>query len=96
MFCNEEWEVVGVIDFTTIDEAKIKAERGYSGISKKWMESPYDDETINDFIRNEYEVDPGAKWWSTICSFCGQQDLEVEQILVGKYACICQNCVIEF
>lgn len=41
MLCDEEWNPKGVIQFTTIEEAKIKAERGYKGITEKWHNSPY-------------------------------------------------------
>ena len=39
LFCNAGWESQGVITFTSIKKAKLKAERGYRGISEKWKES---------------------------------------------------------
>jgi len=33
LFCDEEWISKGCIAFSTIEEARIKAERGYPGIS---------------------------------------------------------------
>ena len=96
MFCDEDWVVKGVLNYTTIDEAKIKAERGYKGISEKWQECPYDEESRNDFLRDEYEVDPKSEWWTSICSFCGRKDSEFKSILVGKYASICKECVASF
>lgn len=76
MFCDASWQVLGVIAYTTIEEAKIKAERGYKGISDKWVASPYSEDQIEDFLRDEYEVDPKSEWWITICSFCGKRDSE--------------------
>jgi len=37
MFCNDRWEVQGVIPFETVEAAKIKAEAGYQGISQCWQ-----------------------------------------------------------
>ena len=96
MFCNEEWDVQGVIRYTTIDEAKIKAERGYRGIAEKWCKSPYDEENINDFLRDEYEVDPKSEWWKFYCSFCGKEDSKCGSVVRGKYASICKSCVLSF
>ncbi len=96
MFCDIHWSVKGVISFTTIDEAKIKAERVYNKITQKWKESPYSNEEINNFLRDEYEVDPHSDWWECICSFCAKKDSELEEVLVGEYASICKSCVINF
>ncbi|MCU7930715.1 MAG: ClpX C4-type zinc finger protein [Candidatus Thiodiazotropha sp. (ex Codakia rugifera)] len=96
MFCKEDWAVKGVIPFTTIEEAKTKAEKGYNGISSKWKMSPYNEEDIDDFLRDEYEVDPKSEWWTTICSFCGRKDTEFSRLLEGKHAVICEGCVNKF
>jgi hypothetical protein len=96
MLCDKVWNTVGVIKFTTIEEAKIKAERGYRGITNKWQESPYSHQDINDFLRDEYEVDPRSEWWTTFCSFCGKKDSELEQLFQGKHAAICKHCVKSF
>ncbi len=96
MLCNKNWEAEGVIGFTTIEEAKLKAENGYKGISNKWHESEYSEEEISEFLRNEYEVDPKSEWWRVICSFCGKKDSELEAVLKGKYASICKSCVSKY
>lgn len=74
LFCNNNWETQGALPFTSIDEAKIKAERGYKGISNNWVISPYSEEEIKDFLRDDYEVDPNSEWWKSICSFCNKDD----------------------
>lgn len=96
MFCDSAWQVLGVIAFTTIEEAKIKAEKAYKGISGKWEASPYSEEQSDHFLRDEYEVDPKSEWWTTICSCCGRKDSELEAVLVGKYANICKSCALSF
>lgn len=96
MLCNVDWDVKGVIPFATSDEAKIRAERGYKGISSKWKISPYSDEEILDFLRNEYDVDPLSEWWITLCSFCGRKDSEFKTFVAGPNAQICEHCIREF
>ncbi len=95
-FCDDNWEVHGTIPFVSIDEAKLRAERGYKGINNKWEESQYSEEEINDFLREEYEVDPTSKWWEEICSFCGEDIISSGQGFAGQKATICGKCVEEF
>ena len=96
MFCDNLWSVKGVIPFTTIDEAKIKAERVYKGISLKWQESPFSDEEIRDYLRDEYEVDPYSQWWTMFCSFCGKSATEFNRLIDGQKEQICEHCVKEY
>lgn len=96
MFCNIDWTVKGIIDFTSIEEAKIKAERGYTGITAKWTDSPYTDDDIKEYLREEYEVDPNSEWWTSYCSFCNRDIRLVSQMVEGKKAQICDLCIIKF
>lgn len=64
LFCNSDWESQGVIACTSVDEARLRFERGYRGISQKWQQSPYSDEEVDDYLRDVYEVDPNAEWWT--------------------------------
>jgi len=96
MFCNSDWTVKGVIAFTSVEEAKIKAERGYTGITSKWRDSPYSDEDIRDFLRDEYEVDPNSEWWAEYCSFCGRESNDVKQMIQSQKAQICNFCISQF
>ena len=91
-FCDSDWASTGVTAYKTIEEAKLAAERGYRGIAAKWIESPYSDSDVMEFLRNVYEVDPNSEWWKTICSFCGK-DVNEGQLVVGVRATICSECV---
>jgi hypothetical protein len=93
-FCDTDWTSKGVIAFTSVEEARTKAERGYRGITNKWIESPYSDAQVSDFLRDVYEVDPKAEWWKTMCSFCGK-DIDEGQLVVGLRATICSKCIHE-
>jgi hypothetical protein len=94
LFCDGEWNSLGCIAFTTVDEAKLKAERGYPGLIARWVKSTHDDDAVADFLRNEYDVDPGSEWWRHRCSFC-QKDVEAMGISRG-WATICVACVDSF
>jgi hypothetical protein len=95
-FCDTQWEPKGVSVLTSVEEAKIKAERGYKGISGKWKSSPYSEKEVNNYLRNEYQVDPDSKWWIIICSFCGKNESEVDEMISSGKASICKACVEGF
>lgn len=90
LFCDTEWNSKGVISFKTVEEAKAKAERGYQGISAKWIHAESSQEEVSSYLREVYEVDPTTEWWSLSCSFCGKEDVEV---IKGKKAQICHECI---
>lgn len=94
LFCDLDWQSKGVIGFETVDEAKAKADRGYHGISKKWMNCPYSDQEVAEYLRNEYNVDPDAEWWKMFCSFCGKENHELDGILASDRAAICRKCAV--
>ena len=94
LFCDAEWNSKGVIAFTTVDEAKLKAERGYRGITDKWIPSPYSEAEVAAFLRDVYEVDPQAEWWRMMCSFCGNE--AQGQCVKAARATICAACISKF
>jgi hypothetical protein len=98
LFGNEEWSSpsLGCIPFTSIDEAKLKAERGYPGISGCWKKVTYDDAAVAEFLRSEYDVDPNAEWWCFRCSFCQSEIEQESQAIVKGWATICSKCIKEF
>ena len=96
MFCDNEWDCRGVIAVTSVEEAKLQAERGYKGITAKWKEAPYSDQQVADFLRDEWQVDPNSEWWKLQCSFCRKQEHEVETLLMTERASICKGCVSKY
>jgi hypothetical protein len=95
LFCDKSWDVKGVIEFSNIDEAKEKAEKGYKGISGKWKNIDISKEELDRYLRDEIEVDPNTDWWKTICSFCGKEDFEETTLLgsANENVFICENCI---
>lgn len=95
-FCDSRWQCKGVIAYQSVDEAKAKAEIGYSGIGEKWQAHTASQDEVDAFLREEYDVDPKTEWWKTECSFCGKDIPDVDGILGGKSAHICYGCIREF
>jgi len=62
-FCDQNWEPQGAIGLQSIEAAKEKAEKGYKGISKNWATFAISNAEVNQFLREEYEVDPNTEWW---------------------------------
>lgn len=96
LFCDSNWESKGVIAFDSVEAAKAKAELGYQGIGRKWVDTAFSKEEVDRFLREEYEVDPATEWWKVCCSFCGKENSEVTSMLAGKDARICDECIKEF
>lgn len=96
-FCDNQWEPKGTIPCTSLDEAIRQIERGYKGISENIKKSPYTQDQIDNFLRNEYEVDPHSRWWEMVCSFCNNHEQkEGVSIIIGNRASICRNCIMDF
>lgn len=95
MFCNECWETLGLSAFTSMEDAKLQAERGYRGISARWVNSPYTTDDEDRYLRNELNLDPRSEWWKTVCSFCGN-DASSGGFVEGPRAVICECCVRTF
>ncbi len=95
-FCNENWEPEGTAAYSSVEEAKKHAERGYSGIHSKWVNSVYSQTEIDDFLRTDYEVDPASRWWEMVCSFCNKAESEDLTIFQTPQASICSKCVTGF
>lgn len=93
---NEDWEPQGTLVGASLDDAKNHVEKGYKGISRKWKESPYSDSEVEEYLVDEYGVNPNTEWWVEACSFCGKKDDEVEHMIMRERASICGDCIEDF
>ena len=96
LFCDEYWEPKGMAPYSSVEEAKIHAERGYTGLNSKWVNSAYSLVEVEEYLRSEYEVDPTSHWWELVCSFCNKTDIEDLVIFQSPRASICIECVTRF
>jgi len=52
LLCNSDWESQGAIGAKSVEEAKKRAEVGYSGISKEWQKSKYTKTETDSYLAN--------------------------------------------
>ncbi len=81
-FCTEAWEVLGCGGYASLEETKDRAEREYRGIESRWQNYVHEDEAAVDRLC----LDPS-------CSFCGKSFRQLERMVEGKNAFICDECV---
>jgi hypothetical protein len=61
--CDSQWEVLGTSGGPTIDEAKLRAERNYSRVAKRWIDvNTMVDEVQFDQIGTVWEPDHRVVW----------------------------------
>ncbi len=63
-FCDDAWAVQGIVATNSLEQAKQKAASYYAGIESKWLESPYSEGEIREYLVREYDVDPDTEWWA--------------------------------
>lgn len=56
-------EPQGTLVGTSLNDSKNYVEKGYKGISSKWIDSPYSQTEIDDYLIGEYGVNPSTEWW---------------------------------
>ena len=88
--CDEEWNVLGIIGNSSIEELKAQAEKNYPGVAARWVDPGT---TVEQALAYYDEQSGGEK-----CSFCGKRPFELESWIMGKYgfAIICRECVTKF
>lgn len=81
-FCDEQWEVLGVTNHPSIRNAQERAESEYRGVSAKWVNVNVSKEEAAQYMTQDQ-----------LCSFCGKQPNQIEQMFQSPTACICNECV---
>ena len=81
-FCDADWKVLGCAGYPSLAAAKERADREYRGIGSKWQNYVHEDEAAVDQLCPEPR-----------CSFCGKTFLELDRMVAGKNAFICEDCV---
>ncbi len=82
LFCDDDWNVLGCCAHASLEAAKRRAEQEYRGIMARWQLFHHDDEAAID----QQCLEP-------LCSFCGKSVLNVERMVEGKNAQICEACI---
>jgi hypothetical protein len=85
LFCDEEWNSLGVVACASIDEARKRAESEYQGIATKWIDANVSEEQAARYIDEQ--------WRDERCSFCGKSPDQVQRMVSASKARICDSCV---
>jgi hypothetical protein len=84
--CDTDWVVLGVAEYPSLEEAKIRAERVYSGLSKCWVRA-----VDVEFEATENDADPVDQH----CVFCGKGPAQVNSLVEKNGKFICDQCASE-
>jgi ClpX C4-type zinc finger len=88
LFCDEEWNSLGVVECSSLVEAKKRAESEYKGLSTKWVSANVSAEDATRYLDEQSD--------SQQCSFCGNAPEAVQQMFRTSAACICDGCIRDF
>ena len=88
LFCDEEWNAIGLVACSSLSDAKSRAEREFSGLSTKWVSAKVSEQEAPRYIE---ERSDGRR-----CSFCGKSPEAVQQVFAASAARICDGCVRDF
>jgi len=88
LHCDSDWNVLGVSGTPTVAATKTKAEENYPGVGARWI----DIDTSVDAALAFYD----AQHNNAKCSFCGKRPFEVESLVKGHGANICERCIDQF
>lgn len=94
MFCDTTWTTIGVVQCSSLSEAKQRAESEYMGLSDKWVSSNMFERSMDRCL--EVQLNLGVQNNEQKCSFCGQSPEGVQQLFDASGARICDSCVREF
>ncbi len=87
--CNDDWEVLGITGGSSLEAAKVSAERAYRGVTAKWIETSVSVEAAEAWIKENCEA--------ITCSFCGREAGDFTSLIESKTGVrICNRCVDEF
>jgi hypothetical protein len=89
LHCDQDWDVLGLGgNYQSIEQAKAKAERIYRGVTAHWIETGVSAEEAGRLW--------DETWADQHCSFCDKIPPDVDMMIEGKGARICDACVAEF
>jgi ClpX C4-type zinc finger len=88
LFCDEQWNSVGVVECSSLAEAQSRAGSEYRGLSPKWVNANVTEQEAAQYLEEQSN--------SQRCSFCGKPPVAVQQLFAAPAARICDECVRDF
>ena len=86
--CSDDWTVLGAAEYTSLAEAKNRAERIYPGLSSHWIEAHVTEQEAERYLN---EV-----WSNQRCSGCGKRPDQIEALVTKNDVRLCDSCIEEF
>ncbi len=83
--CDEEWTVLGCAGYTTLTEARDRAERIYPGLSSLWVDAKVSAEQSERYLNEQFG--------DQRCSVCGKRADQVNQLDQRGEVLICNLCI---
>ncbi|CAN5467597.1 hypothetical protein BH10PSE3_BH10PSE3_28430 [soil metagenome] len=88
LFCDEQWQSVGIVEAKSIADAKDRASAFYPDIRDVWQTPTYGPADVEKFIEENYGV--------FRCSFCGKLPFQFTALFEAESARICDACVRQY
>ncbi len=88
LYCNEDWEDLGVAGSESIEAAKSRAERHYRGVGAKWVDTGVSLAEAQEWIRENRE--------HIFCLFCGRPSEDMNHLFTSKLGAICDHCIDDY
>ena len=87
-YCNEKWEAVAIAPATDPDSAMRQAEHYYRGLGALWAQATVTVHQAREWIARSRPEE--------VCSFCGRLPFEINNLVRGNEAAICDLCLDAF
>lgn len=88
LFCDDQWNSLGIASCASLTEAKERAEREYRGVSTKWINVNASEADVARYLKEQWDTDT--------CSFCGKRPDEINRMFQSDRARICDECIAAF
>ena len=86
LYCTRRWSLRGVAGYKSLALARRRAEIMFPGSSARWVSSRVTKAGAERYL--------DKVWAGLECSFCGRRPDQVERVVAGKQARICDQCVL--
>ena len=84
VYCNRDWDARGVSAFSSMAEAKAKAESIYPGLSSHWIAANVSEEAAEAYLDELFG--------DQRCGVCGKRADKVDELFRTESGYVCPSC----
>lgn len=88
LFCDEQWDSIGVVECSSLAEAQTRADSEYKGLSTTWVNANVSEQEAARYMEEQSDAQR--------CSFCEKPPEAVRHLFATSTARICDGCVSDF